>query len=127
MVYGKTPFSTLPVIGKLQKIIDSSYPIEFAELSNDMNNPFLVDVMKSCLRRDIKRRMTIPDLLHHPFLKPDQFMTKLMAKSKADEVRLNEIETLTRALQGAESKQTINEMTTVKLKLNAITLIERIF
>ncbi len=92
-----------------------------------MNNPFLVDVMKSCLRRDIKRRMTIPDLLHHPFLKPDQFMTKLMAKSKADEVRLNEIETLTRALQGAESKQTINEMTTVKLKLNAITLIERIF
>jgi serine/threonine protein kinase len=73
MTYGHTPFSHLQMIPKLQKIIDPTYPIEYPEI----DNPYLIEVMKGCLLRDPKERMTIPQLLSHPFLKPDRVMRQL--------------------------------------------------
>lgn len=74
MIYGKTPFSHLAMIPKIQKIIDPSYAIEFPPVET----PFLVDVMRACLSRDPKKRPTIPQLMEHPFLKPDQILNQVM-------------------------------------------------
>jgi serine/threonine-protein kinase TTK/MPS1 len=54
--------------------IDPNYDIEFPPLEN----PFLLETLRGCLRRDPKRRMTIPDLLNHPFLHPDKVITRLL-------------------------------------------------
>jgi serine/threonine-protein kinase TTK/MPS1 len=65
------------MIQKLQSIINPNHPIEFPAVEN----PFLLDVMRSCLRRDPKKRPTIPELLEHPFLRPDAVMAKLRGLS----------------------------------------------
>ena len=70
MVYGKTPFHDLPMIPKLQRIIDPRAEIPVPPIPN----PYLMEVMKSCLRRDPTQRMTIPELLRHEFLRPDDVM-----------------------------------------------------
>lgn len=75
MVHGKTPFSHLNMIQKLQCIINPKHPIELPPVSN----PFLADVIRNCLKRDPKKRMTIPELLVHPFLRPDDLMSKFDA------------------------------------------------
>lgn len=74
MLYGKPPFSHLNMIQKLQTIIDFSYPIEFPKV----DNPFLLDVIQSCLTRETKKRPTIPELLQHPFLRPDFIIAQEM-------------------------------------------------
>lgn len=74
MVYGKTPFHDLPMIPKLQRIIDPNGVIAYPLV----DNPYLLEVMKSCLQRDPKKRMTIPELLQHPFLNPDAIMSKFV-------------------------------------------------
>eukprot|EP00963_Diacronema_lutheri_P001203 scaffold76_cov363-Pavlova_lutheri.AAC.15 len=67
MVYGHTPFSHLPFIQKLHAITDNSHEISFPAVPN----PHAMDVMKRCLDRNPKRRITIPQLLAHPFLHPE--------------------------------------------------------
>lgn len=76
MVYGKPPFSHMNMIQKLQAIINPHHQIQFPKVVN----PFLMEVMQSCLQRDPKKRMTIPDLLRHPFLKIDQFIHDIQSK-----------------------------------------------
>ena len=66
MVYGKTPFAHLPFIQKMHAIIDESHGIAFPPISN----PELLDVIKRCLQRHPKARITMPQLLEHPFLHP---------------------------------------------------------
>ena len=66
MVYGKTPFAHLPFIQKMHAIIDESHDIAFPPISN----PELLDVIKRCLQRHPKARITMPQLLEHPFLHP---------------------------------------------------------
>eukprot|EP00850_Spirogloea_muscicola_P007128 SM000035S13108 [mRNA] locus=s35:454546:458080:- [translate_table: standard] len=67
MVYGQTPFSHLGVIAKLQAIVSGSHEIEFRPVPN----PWLLDCLRRCLNRDPAARITIPELLQHPFLRPD--------------------------------------------------------
>eukprot|EP00158_Paraphelidium_tribonemae_P003181 Partr_v1_DN25938_c0_g1_i2_m68724 putative ttk protein kinase len=98
MVYGKPPFSHLAVIAKLQKIIDPKHPIEYPALDEQAANPFLIAVMKSCLQRDPKKRMTIPELLTHPFLKPDAVMQKLMNDHHHPLKNMDEVVRMTREL-----------------------------
>ncbi|CAG8504211.1 10383_t:CDS:2 [Scutellospora calospora] len=88
LVYGHTPFSHLTMIEKIKSIPDPDFPIEFpptsslihnfnrAHLANQENNTSqyapvdanLLRIMKSCLKRNPKDRVTIPELLADPFL-----------------------------------------------------------
>ncbi|XP_074613016.1 dual specificity protein kinase TTK-like isoform X1 [Acropora palmata] len=65
MVYGRSPFQHINNhFMKLQCIMDPSHQIDFPPI----NDVHLLDVIKGCLRRNPKERLTIPDLLDHPFL-----------------------------------------------------------
>jgi serine/threonine-protein kinase RIO1 len=66
MTYGKPPFAQFTLIHRLQRIMDSNYQIDFPEIDNHA----LLDVIKSCLNRHLKQRITLEQLLVHPFLVP---------------------------------------------------------
>lgn len=70
MVYGRPPFAAFSLIQRLQKILDSSYEIDFPPLSPALSDPFLLPVIQGCLLRNSKRRLTLEQLLTHPFLVP---------------------------------------------------------
>ncbi|KAJ3259254.1 hypothetical protein HDU77_001909 [Chytriomyces hyalinus] len=80
LVYGQPPFSSLPIVQKLNAIVDPNYVIQF----KDVGDAALLDVMKSCLNRDPKARMTIPQLLAHPFLNPSVGVSGKVALTKSD-------------------------------------------
>ncbi|MGH0158051.1 UNVERIFIED_CONTAM: hypothetical protein FKN15_067376 [Acipenser sinensis] len=65
MTYGKTPFQHITnQITKLQAIIDPSYEIEFP----DIPEKDLRDVLRRCLVRNPKERVSIDELLRHSYL-----------------------------------------------------------
>ncbi|KAK5922731.1 hypothetical protein CgunFtcFv8_019970 [Champsocephalus gunnari] len=65
MTYGKTPFQSITnQIAKLHAIIDTSHPIEFPDISEKD----LLDVLKSCLVRNPRERISLKELLDHPYL-----------------------------------------------------------
>nr|XP_057909973.1 dual specificity protein kinase Ttk isoform X2 [Doryrhamphus excisus] len=65
MTYGKTPFQSITnQITKLQAIIDPSHEIEFPDISEKD----LLDVLKRCLVRNPRERVSIAELLEHPYL-----------------------------------------------------------
>lgn len=68
MVYGRTPFSHLLPCLKIPEIVNPNHKINFPAISNY----WLMDAMKRCLCWDPQKRLRIPDLLAHPFLRPDQ-------------------------------------------------------
>lgn len=60
----------MPLIQKLQAIVDPHHKIEFPPI----HNPWLLDVLQQCLHRDPKLRPPITGaggLLSHPFLNPN--------------------------------------------------------
>ncbi|XP_025976872.1 dual specificity protein kinase TTK isoform X1 [Dromaius novaehollandiae] len=65
MTYGRTPFQhiTNPV-NKLHAIIDPSYEIEFPDIAERD----LQDVLKCCLIRNPKQRISVSELLIHPYV-----------------------------------------------------------
>uniref|UniRef100_A0A3Q0QXE4 Dual specificity protein kinase TTK n=1 Tax=Amphilophus citrinellus TaxID=61819 RepID=A0A3Q0QXE4_AMPCI len=78
MTYGKTPFQSITnQISKLHAIIDPSHKIEFPDISEKD----LLDVLKRCLVRNPRDRISIPELLEHPYLqlKPQRILTDLAA------------------------------------------------
>jgi serine/threonine protein kinase len=63
MAYGHTPFSHCRNL--YQKITAiTSKKIEYPQMAN----PYALEVMKLCLRRNASERPSIRDLLGHPFL-----------------------------------------------------------
>ncbi|BFZ62262.1 Serine/threonine kinase mps1 [Saitoella coloradoensis] len=87
MVYGRTPFAHLTIMQKIQCIPNPTYPVTFPPMAVPLPSSSeqkgeeldikavpveadLLRVMESCLERDQKKRMTIPELLEDPFLKP---------------------------------------------------------
>ncbi|XP_038617140.1 dual specificity protein kinase TTK [Tachyglossus aculeatus] len=65
MTYGKTPFQHITnQITKLHAIIDPNYEIEFPDIAEKD----LQDVLKRCLIRNPKDRISIPELLTHPYV-----------------------------------------------------------
>ncbi|XP_066109101.1 dual specificity protein kinase TTK isoform X2 [Saccopteryx bilineata] len=65
MTYGKTPFQhIINQISKLHAIIDLDHEIEFP----DIPEKDLQDVLKCCLIRDPKERISIAELLEHPYV-----------------------------------------------------------
>ena len=66
MAYGHTPFSHIKgQIQKLFAITNEKHVVDFPPASN----PQLLEVMKSCLRRNPAERPSIPELLQHPLLR----------------------------------------------------------
>ncbi|XP_075454075.1 dual specificity protein kinase TTK isoform X2 [Ascaphus truei] len=65
MTYGKTPFQHITnQITKLHAILDPSYEIEIP----DIPERDLQDVLRKCLVRSPKQRISIADLLIHPYV-----------------------------------------------------------
>ncbi|XP_076466829.1 uncharacterized protein LOC143298049 isoform X2 [Babylonia areolata] len=65
MVYGRTPFQHIKNnMAKLQAITNPAVPIKFP----DLPDPHVMDVLKKCLRREVKSRATTAELLAHPYL-----------------------------------------------------------
>lgn len=66
-MYGATPFSGITsLLPKMHAIASSSQPIAFP----DVGNPACEDLMRRSLERDPQRRITMADLLSHPFIRP---------------------------------------------------------
>ncbi|KFP84374.1 Dual specificity protein kinase TTK, partial [Acanthisitta chloris] len=65
MTYGRTPFQhiTSP-LNKLHAIVDPSYEIEFPDIAEKD----LQDVLKRCLIRNPKQRISVSELLVHPYV-----------------------------------------------------------
>lgn len=69
MVYGRTPFAHIKnVLTKLSCIQDPNHEITY----RPVDEPLLIDVLKGCLQRDPLKRMSIPELLNHPYLHSGQ-------------------------------------------------------
>ncbi|GAV76216.1 LOW QUALITY PROTEIN: Pkinase domain-containing protein, partial [Cephalotus follicularis] len=67
MVYGRTPFSEYKTfLAKFKVITDPTHRITYEPVSN----PCLLDLMKKCLVWDRNERLSVPQLLQHPFLVP---------------------------------------------------------
>lgn len=66
MVYGQTPFAELSFYSKIQAITNPHHKVHYPRVSN----PWLTDMIKECLKWDRKKRLRIPELLEHPFLRP---------------------------------------------------------
>ncbi|XP_068923065.1 dual specificity protein kinase TTK isoform X3 [Petaurus breviceps papuanus] len=65
MTYGKTPFQhIINQITKLHAIIDPDHEIKFPEIAEKD----LQDVLRCCLIRDPKQRISVPELLVHPYV-----------------------------------------------------------
>nr|XP_020452873.1 dual specificity protein kinase TTK isoform X2 [Monopterus albus] len=65
MTYGKTPFQSITnQITKLHAIIDPSHKIEFPDIAEKD----LLDVLKRCLVRNPRERISVAELLEHPYL-----------------------------------------------------------
>ncbi|XP_073482952.1 dual specificity protein kinase TTK [Aquarana catesbeiana] len=65
MTYGKTPFQHITnQFTKLHTILDPSYEIEIPDIPED----HLQDVLKKCLVRNPKERISVAELLVHPYV-----------------------------------------------------------
>uniref|UniRef100_A0A663NF95 Dual specificity protein kinase TTK n=1 Tax=Athene cunicularia TaxID=194338 RepID=A0A663NF95_ATHCN len=65
MTYGRTPFQHITnPINKLHAIVDPSYEIEFPDIAEKD----LQDVLKHCLIRNPKQRISVSELLVHPYV-----------------------------------------------------------
>ncbi|EEC10768.1 dual specificity protein kinase TTK-like [Ixodes scapularis] len=73
LVYGHALFQHIVARDdKLRAIINSKYTIPFYPLVS----PSLLDVLKQCLRRNVRERPTINELLRHPFLAENHGLLK---------------------------------------------------
>lgn len=84
MTYGKTPFQHITnQITKLHAIIDPSYEIEFPPIP-EMD---LQDVLKKCLVRNPKCRISIAELLVHPYVQIQSYSEQQMTRGASEEVK----------------------------------------
>ncbi|XP_076593747.1 dual specificity protein kinase Ttk [Chaetodon auriga] len=102
MTYGKTPFQSITnQIAKLHAIIDPSHKIEFPDISEKD----LLDVLKRCLVRNPRERISIAELLEHPYLQlksqaspePDQPCNSDLKKILTDLAALQSPNSIVRA------------------------------
>lgn len=123
MVYGRTPFSHLSMIQKIQAIPSATHRIDFPlkayppsnanakvkdESAGRVVDGDLLRVMRGCLERDQKQRLTIEQLLSDPFLRPeDRVHRPLHADSVA--VNLTQIAELLRVAVYQTREKTIKK------------------
>ena len=84
MAYGHTPFSKINgLVQKLHAITDPNHTIEFPPLP--VKNDHLIDLMKRCLERRVENRIEVPDILRHPYLRPEEAATSLNTSTSSDD------------------------------------------
>ncbi|KAM9665896.1 dual specificity protein kinase TTK [Trichechus inunguis] len=84
MTYGKTPFQhIINQISKLHAIIDPNHEVAFP----DIPEKDLQDVLKCCLIRDPKKRISIPELLVHPYVQIQTHPGNQMSKGTTEEMK----------------------------------------
>ncbi|XP_006898492.1 PREDICTED: dual specificity protein kinase TTK-like isoform X1 [Elephantulus edwardii] len=84
MTYGKTPFQhIINQISKLHAIIDPNHEIVFP----DIPEKDLQDVLKCCLIRDPKQRISIPELLVHPYVQIQTHPGNQVGKGTTEEMK----------------------------------------
>ncbi|XP_059837259.1 dual specificity protein kinase Ttk [Hypanus sabinus] len=104
MTYGKTPFQHLTnQISKLQAITDLNHEIQFPAIAEQD----LLDVLKKCLLRNPKERISVSALLEHPYvhlqvqqqsvMEPNKESRKEMHHILSQLVALNSPNSITRA------------------------------
>ncbi|XP_069707425.1 dual specificity protein kinase TTK [Phaenicophaeus curvirostris] len=85
MTYGRTPFQHITnPINKLHAIVDPSYEIEFPDIAEKD----LQDVLKHCLIRDPKQRISVSELLMHPYVQIQSQTGVPNAKGTTEEMKL---------------------------------------
>ncbi|KFM81534.1 Dual specificity protein kinase Ttk, partial [Stegodyphus mimosarum] len=68
LVYNVPPFHNCKTLmQKVHAITNPSYEISFPEIPDKL----LLDVLKSCLKRNVKERASVEELLKHPYLNDD--------------------------------------------------------
>lgn len=73
VVYGFTPFSKQKTLyAKLRAITDPNYQVPFPPAPLFGSDRTVVNLLRSCLERDPKKRPTVQHLLLHPFLSPSR-------------------------------------------------------
>ncbi|XP_075410961.1 dual specificity protein kinase TTK isoform X2 [Tenrec ecaudatus] len=84
MTYGKTPFQhIINQISKLHAIIDPNHEIAFPDIpEKDLQN-----VLKCCLIRDPKQRISIPELLVHPYVQIQTHPGNQVVKGTTEEMK----------------------------------------
>jgi serine/threonine-protein kinase TTK/MPS1 len=87
MAFGRTPFAHLPFIQKMHAITNDRHIIEFPP----MRNAALLDVIKRCLDRNPRTRITMDELLNHPFLAPTHANTKTSGGVELNEEQLRKL------------------------------------
>ncbi|KAJ7515696.1 hypothetical protein O6H91_22G023900 [Diphasiastrum complanatum] len=87
MVYGRTPFSHLNFYAKIKEITNPKHEIQYPPVSNLA----VVDFMQKCLVWDKNRRLRIPQLLKHPFLRPLSFPYRLPSLATDGQESLREL------------------------------------
>ena len=84
MAYGHTPFSKINgLVQKLHAITDPNHTIEFPPLP--VKNDHLIDLMKRCLERRVENRIEVPDILRHPYLRPEEAAASLNTSTSSDD------------------------------------------
>lgn len=73
MVYRQVPFAHLEPMQRIFALTDPNMAVTFSsghrfEGHSEATKASLIDVLQSCLQRDSRRRPSISELLHHPFL-----------------------------------------------------------
>jgi serine/threonine protein kinase len=88
MTYGKTPFSHLSMVKAIHAITDEKFEIEFPSIPNQ----YLLEVLKNTLQRNPLKRMTIPDLLKHPFVTSSNFVETIPEKIEKNRILVDQNE-----------------------------------
>ncbi|KFP28761.1 Dual specificity protein kinase TTK, partial [Colius striatus] len=80
MTYGRTPFQHITnPINKLHAIVDPSHEIEFPDIAEKD----LQDVLKRCLIRNPKQRISVSELLVHPYVQIQSHCQTAVPNAKA--------------------------------------------
>ncbi|KAH7693197.1 TTK protein kinase, partial [Aphelenchoides avenae] len=81
MYYKKTPFQDIPnQMARMKAITSDTYVIQYPPCDDAL----LLDVMKKCLVRDVKKRASVEELLTHDYLS-DQAASQASGSGMADE------------------------------------------
>ncbi|XP_035178415.1 dual specificity protein kinase TTK [Oxyura jamaicensis] len=84
MTYGKTPFQHITnTRKKLYAIVDPHYEIEFPDIAEKD----LQDVLKCCLVRNPKQRISVSELLIHPYVQIQSHSQTGVPSAKGTEVK----------------------------------------
>jgi serine/threonine-protein kinase TTK/MPS1 len=81
MVYERTPFQHLEQIQKLHALSDPNTTIQFPvdhrfSQHSDKTKADIKDVLTGCLQRDPRKRLSIPELLNHSFLRKSEMVSR---------------------------------------------------